>query len=291
MSIVKKLTKSGDICPPDFATSPIMEIITGSFAYGVSGNSSDADVIAVAIPPKNFIYTHLNGMVPGFGPAPESFEVYMKHGIDKGEKNYDINIYGIIKYMNLVVDNNPNMLETLFVPNRCVTHITDSGKILRERRKEFLTKNSFNKLLGYAYSQLKKLDTMVPTGKRLELVEKYGFDTKFAYHIIRLAEQARQILLEHDLDLERSKELLKNIREGYFTKDQIKTMFEEREKEIRQIFLNSTLRDKPDYTKLNTILMMVLENHYGNMHEAEQNYSEVFRLNQKIQKIKDILDA
>lgn len=50
--------------------------------------------------------------------------------------------------------------------------------------------------------------------KRINLIDKFGYDTKFAYNLVRLLNECEQILVEGDLDLERSKEMLKSIRKG-----------------------------------------------------------------------------
>jgi uncharacterized protein len=39
-------------------------------------------------------------------------------------------------------------------------------------------------------------------GKRREIIDKYGYDEKFAYHVVRLLNEAEQILTENDLDLQ-----------------------------------------------------------------------------------------
>ena len=78
---------------------------------------------------------------------------------------------------------------------------------------------------SYSYSQLRKMDNKRPIGKRAEIIVKYGADTKFQSHTVRLLNQAEQILSEGDLDLERSKEQLKDIRDGHWTPDRIREYF------------------------------------------------------------------
>jgi hypothetical protein len=53
----------------------------GSVAYGVSSDTSDVDVYGWAIPPKDDLFPHLRGEVPGFGEPRPRFEQYQEHHI------------------------------------------------------------------------------------------------------------------------------------------------------------------------------------------------------------------
>lgn len=141
------------------------ECIMGSQAYGVTQDSSDVDIYGWTLPPKHMLFPHLSGHVQGFGPNPETFNMYQKHHVDVGDKQYDFAVYSVAKYFSLVLENNPNMIDSLFVPVHCVTHITAAGSILRDARKSFLHKGSYHKFKGYAYSQMHKIRTKDLTQK------------------------------------------------------------------------------------------------------------------------------
>ena len=117
---------------------------------------------------------------------------------------YDLTIYGIVKFFNLAMENNPNVIDSLFTPVNCVLHSTRVGNLVRENRKLFLHKGAWPKFKGYAYSQLHKISIKQPQGKRAELVERHGYDTKFAYHVVRLLTEVEMILMEQDIDLQRN---------------------------------------------------------------------------------------
>lgn len=206
------------------------------------------------------------------------------------EREYDISIYSIVSYFQLCADNNPNMIDSLFVPDRCITSINNVGRVMRENRKQFLSKNSYQRLKGYAYSQLKKLKTKKPVGKRVELVETHGYDVKFAYHIVRLINQCEQILIEGDLDLERSKEQLKAIRQGSMTLPELEEWFKSKEKLLDQLHVDSELRYSPDYEFLKKVLLSCLEEHYGSLDNVVDN-SEVSKAISKLQQIQKIVNS
>jgi len=319
MSTVDKLTSRGLITPPPHLKTNIhYECMMGSIAYGCSNDASDCDIYGFSIPPKDIIFPHLNGHIIGFGRQPKKFEQYQQHHV-KDEtfgKEYDIVIYNIIKYFQLVMNNNPNMIDSLFVPRRCILHSTQVGEHLRFHRRLFLTKKSWHTFKGYAYSQLNKCknknvhhfikqcrsmdidhhisledfiemenkftlsecETFIslynrvyqsgkPT-KRMDAIAKHGYDVKFAYHIVRLLNEVEQILVEHDLDIQRNREQLKSIRRGDWTLEQLETYFEEKELELEKIYLSSTLRHSPDEEGIKKLLMECLEMHYGSLEKC-----------------------
>ncbi len=159
------------------------EVITGSTAYGVSQNDSDIDLIGFGIPPKEIIFPHLAGHIEGFNNPKNKFEQFQQHHIiDKSARagkgvEYDITIYSIVKFFRLCMENNPNMVDTLFVPRNCVVHATEVGNLVRENRMLFLHKGSWHKFKGYAYSQLhkmqnKKLKVILDLEEHLEITDE-----------------------------------------------------------------------------------------------------------------------
>ena len=261
---------------PTFVKSNVhYEVITGSYAYAVSGDTSDIDVLGFCIPPKSMIFPHLSGEILGFGKQNKRFENWQVHHIKDEEKNkqYDIDIFNIVKYFQLAMDNNPNVLDSLFVSQRCVLLCTAIGQMIRDNRKIFLHKGCYHRFRGYSYSQLHKCDTKNPDpgSKRYEDIQKHGFDSKFSYHVLRLLGECEQILTEGDLDLERDKDRLKAARRGEISLDQIKEIFHAKEKELEKIYHESNVIPyKPDEEKIKQLLIDCLEHHYGSLDKCIQ---------------------
>ena len=329
-STTDQLTSAGLIRPPKFLKNNIQyEVMTGSFAYGVPGNSSDIDIYGFCIPTKDIIFPHLRGEILGFGKPTERFEQYQQHHINDSEykKEYDINIYNIVKYFQLAMDMNPNMIDSLFVPIRCILHQTQVGEHVRSNRKLFLSKKCYYKFKGYAYSQLHKMKTkairefikfcdswnldpyidindgmeIIRNGsignpapaielfkslikqietngnrsKRIESVIKYGFDVKFAYHVVRLLDESRQLLEEGDLDIEKSKEHLKAIRRGEVKEEEVIEYFNRQEKSLQALYDKSKLRHSPDESAIKKLLLECLEMHYGSLDNAIKKESNL----------------
>ena len=267
-SRVQDLKKKNLISPPKWLPNSVQyETMMGSVAYGVSTDHSDVDVYGFCIPKKGIVFPHTEGRIKGFGYQGEKFDQYQQHHIADKEvgKEYDLSIYNIVKYFQLCMENNPNMIDSLYTPQFCVLHITRVGQMVRENRDLFLHKGSWFKFKGYAYSQLHKMKNKNPIGKRKETVEKYGYDVKFAYHTIRLLDEVEQILQDGTINLQRNREQLKAIRRGDVTERDIIKWAAEKELALEKLYNESKLQHNPDEEKLKQLLVDCLEQHYGTL--------------------------
>jgi predicted nucleotidyltransferase len=272
--IIQKLQKAGAITPPSWLADNVHYLtIMGSESYGCSSGASDIDLYGFCIPPRNVIFPHLSGEIFGFGKQQQRFEQFQQHHIQEpnnGVKEYDIAIYSIVKYFQLLMENNPNMIDSIFTPRRCVIHSTPVGELVRQNRKLFLHKGAMFKLRGYAFAQMSKIKNKQNSSnpRRAADIEAHNFDTKFAYHVVRLCLQCEQILATGDLNLERDREIYKSIRRGEWTLKQIEDWFENKEKSLETLYANSTLPHSPDEDRIKKLLLECLEHHYGSMADA-----------------------
>lgn len=292
-SITQHLQQNGLLksFPRFLETSVQYEVIMGSVAYGVSEDHSDMDIYGFAIPPRDMVFPHLQGHLHGFDPEFESFNQFQQHHIEdknalggKGRK-YDLTIYSIVKYFRLLADCNPNIIDSLFVPRRCVLYTTAIGEMIRERRKLFLHKGCWATFKGYAYTQMHKMKTKQPEGKRVHLIQEFGYDVKFAYHVVRLLNEVEQIMAEENLELDRNSDQLKAIRRGDWTQEQVENYFFEKEKHLEHLYVQSKLPVQPDMTAIKHLLLNCLEQHYGSLdaviHVADK-YAQAVKDIQKI---------
>ena len=270
-SYIKKLSEKKLITlPNNIKEGLIYECIIGSMAYGVSKDNSDIDLYAVTIPPKKEVFPHLDGYIDGFGAKPKKFEVFQKHRVIDGKQNFDITIYSIIKYFNLILDNNPNMIDSLFVPMSCITYSNQIGEILRANKELFLHKGCYKKFIGYAFSQFRKIKnkTGAINEKRRKTIERCGYDTKYAYHLIRLLLECEEILMHGTLTLDANIEILSSIRNWDWTLERVEEWFVQKELGLGNLYINSKLREVPEFDKIKEILMSCLEVYYGSINKA-----------------------
>jgi predicted nucleotidyltransferase len=268
--LIHTLEKAEAISPPKWLADNCCYLtIMGSVAYGVSSDTSDMDLYGFCLPPKDLAFPHLQGEIPGFGRQIQRFEQWQEHHVKSPDsaQEYDFAVYSIIKYFDLCMSNNPNMIDSLFTARRCVIHSSPIAEMVRERRREFLHKGAWHKFKGYAYAQMGKIRSKsnASNERRAESIARVGYDTKFAYHIVRLLDEVQQIMIEHDLDLERNREQLKSIRRGEWTLTQIEEYFQLKEKTLEQVYATSTLPHSPDEPKIKELLLNCLEQHYGNL--------------------------
>lgn len=288
--VVRRLAAKGLIKPPAFVEGAIQyETMMGSVAYGVSSDTSDIDVYGFCMPPKDYLFPHLAGYIKDFGKQPPTFHQFQQHHIKEIDRNkeYDLSIYSIVKYFSLCMDNNPNMIDSLFTPRECVLFISQLGEMVRDRRKIFLHKGSWHKFKGYAYAQLNKLNIKNPDpeSKRYEMVQKYGYDVKFAYHIVRLMNEAEQILMHGDIDLRQNNEQLKSIRRGEWKREDIEEFFIRKEKELESLYISSKVPKYPNETEIKQLLLDCMEQFYGDLSRAVLQPDQATDIVKKIQNL------
>ena len=268
MKLMNDMSSAKIIHPPSWLSQNMQyACVMGSLAYGVSGESSDMDVYGFTIPPKKTVFPHLAGEIAGFGNQKKRFDQWSEHHREWKGKEYDFAIYSIVRFFSLCMDNNPNMVDSLFVPANCIIHSTKIGNIVRENRRLFLHRGCWPKFKGYAYSQLHKISIKTPDhgSKRESEVLEHGYDTKFAYHCVRLLDEVEQILTLGDLDLQRSREHLKAIRRGEVKEAEIREFFSSKEKSLEKAYSDSDLPWGPREPEIRDLLMKCLETHYGEL--------------------------
>jgi uncharacterized protein len=123
----------------------LLAYVRGSHMYGTATDKSDVDITFVYQQPTVEILKSLSEQV-----AKPNYIPY----IDVSGTG-DIVGYEIQNYIELLVKNNPTILETLDIPEECVIFKDDSMKVF-ESQEKWVTKLTENSILGYAKSQIKK---------------------------------------------------------------------------------------------------------------------------------------
>jgi predicted nucleotidyltransferase len=289
---IREFGEMGLIHPPKFIYDNLCYLVySGSVAYGVSSDTSDMDCYGICIPNKDMIFPHLRGEILGFGTQTQRFETWQQHHVfvedelaGKG-RNYDFSVYSIIKFFQLAMENNPNILSLLFVPHTCVLYSNSIGNLIRDNKKIFVHKGCFHKFKGYAYSRLHQISGKIESEnpKRQSDIDTYGFDTKFAYHVVRLLLECEQLLTTGDMDLQLHSEQLKAIRRGAWTKQDIFDFFHEKEKSLEKIYTESDILPySPNELEIKALLVKCLQRHFGNLDNAYVDLDKGLSVLQKI---------
>src|SRR5205085_1468291 len=101
----------------------------------------------------------------------------------------DLVIYSMHKFLRLALKGNPQIMEMFFIKK--YVYVNALGTHLQELAPYVVSKQAGKAYLGYMQAQRQRLNGE-RGGKdvnRPELVEKYGFDTKYAMHVVRLGLQ------------------------------------------------------------------------------------------------------
>lgn len=264
-SALKRLVNKGLATPPDWLlTNMHLEVVHGSRAYNLHTEESDYDIYGVVIPPKRYLFPHLESYIVGWDRNIPKFDQYEQKSIVEpdSKKEFSFNIYNIVKFFRLAADNNPNILQTLFVNSTCIKHCTVVGHNILEHRKDFLSKKAWEKFRGYASTQVHKCTHEEPTGKRKALCQKYGFDIKFASMALKLLSDCEYLFKYNDLDLMYNSDEGRAIRRGEWTLDRFLKEFEQRKLATEYLYAKSDLPNEPDEEKIKDLLIKSIDSHY-----------------------------
>ena len=117
----------------------IFKCIAGSNLYGTNTPQSDIDERGVFIPDYRYFLGFMNRI--------EQFE----------DKNNDITFFELRKFLHLACENNPNIVELLFVPSTKMYVCTPEWEEILDHRKYFVSKKSKFTFTGYAHSQFNRI--------------------------------------------------------------------------------------------------------------------------------------
>lgn len=229
----------------------------GSIAHGTYKSNKDPnsiddkDAMGICIPPVDYYYG-LN-----------------THGIHKGTKEikreeWDIVVYEYRKAIRLLEKGNPNLLSILWLEPQYYIGITEAGQILLDNRELFIGKHVYHSFVGYANGQLHRMTHMACKGymgeKRKKLVEKYGYDTKNASHLIRLLRMGIEFLSDGELHvLRKDAQLLLEIKAGEWSLEKIQREAERLFALSEIAFIQSKLPNKPDHEKISQLCVKIAE--------------------------------
>lgn len=117
----------------------------GSYSYGTNTEDSDIDVRGVTLEREKEIL------------GLSTFEQFE-------DKATDTTIYGFRKFVNLLLNSNPNVIEILGTKDEHIFHISEQGKMLRDNVDLFLSKKAMYSFGGYASQQLRRLENALVRG-------------------------------------------------------------------------------------------------------------------------------
>lgn len=225
----------------------IMAYIGGSQAHGAKvNNTDDTDWYGVFCEPAEKIIgiDSFEHFVTTTGGGPGG----------NGPADVDTCLYSLRKWANLAAKGNPSSLHFLFAP---MVYSTNWWVTIQQHSDLFLSKGHVRPFLGFADDQMKRLfgEKGQKNIHRAHLEEQFGYDTKYAMHVIRLFGEAKELMETGKITLPRpNKDLLIDIRLGKYKLWEIRTMGRELEAEALKAQDSSPLPDKIDRTAISKLI-------------------------------------
>lgn len=225
----------------------ILEVRTGSHCHGTNMPESDEDIRGVAIP----------GLAWFFG---------LKSYQQDEDREKDVVVYNFKKFMRLAMKGNLSVLNFLFTAKKDRLYVTEWGQRLIDIREEFLSMKVIDCIFGYTSSQLHRMNRgSGRSGNRSSLIEKYGYDTKFAYHAVMLTNIGIQLLKSGTyctLRPDDEQKLLKKIRVAGVSYEEAMNMVKHNLEVMHALEGYARLPKEPDLERVSKKMVDILESFF-----------------------------
>jgi hypothetical protein len=245
----------------------ILETVVGSTVHGTSvpDGPKDLDLMAVIIEDQEVFC--------GFKPKDVWTRRSKPDGVRSEAGDTDWVGYGLRKYLNLVLKGNPTSLLALFVPMTHVQEVSPEGIALRLLAPLVASKAAYMPFRGYMRQQHERLLGLrgQKNVTRPELVEAYGYDTKYAGHIIRLGCQGSEFLSTGVITLpmpENERALVVRVRTGGFTLAEVSALISNAESDLDDAYMHSPLPAKPDVRSIEGWMLQTYLNYWSSQHRS-----------------------
>jgi uncharacterized protein len=228
----------------------------GSIAHGMFVPNTDPlsiddkDVQGICIPPMEYYYG-----LKQFGSAGT---MEIMRGV------WDIVLFELTKAVKMLAQGNPNILGILWLRPEDYIKVTPAGRLLIDNRQLFVGKHVYNSFVGYAHGQLHKMTALACNGymgqKRKSLVEKFGYDTNNAAHLIRILRMGIEFLATGELVVKRpdATELL-GIKRGEWSLERVHREAERLFVAAQEALIASVLPCQPDREAISRLCVEMAE--------------------------------
>lgn len=234
----------------------VLRGVVGSTVHGTAvDGQDDRDEMGVFVePPENVCgLTSLDHYI--YRDQPD--------GVRSQPGDLDLTMYSLRKFCRLAAAGNPSILMLMWLPEYLTKKAI--GSALIGIRQAFISKTAGKKYLGYLKGQKASL-----TGERAqkvnrpELIEKYGYDTKFAMHALRLAMQGIELLTYRKLTLpvtEPNLSVLRAVRTGEYSYEKTLSLIEANEDQLKEVVEECTWEADTDL--INKFMVDAHRLHWG----------------------------
>lgn len=168
----------------------------------------------------------------------------------------DLTVFSLRKWVRLTLQGNPTSLLLLFLPQKSIVVKTAIGSTLMELAPAFASRQAIARFLGYLQAQRQRLlgERGQKNVNRKELVDKFGFDCKYASHMLRLGYQGVEYAETGRLELplgEPVRQRIRDVRAGLVPLNDILTECGQVEQQLKDLRDTSPLPEFPETDRVN----------------------------------------
>lgn len=219
----------------------------GSGLHGVTTGDDDRDEMGVCIEPPEYVI--------GNGRFEQYIYRTQAEHVRSGPGDLDLVIYSLRKWARLAAQGNPTILLLMYIPPQELVEINHVGRDIQAHPERFLSREVAARFGGYLVSQKERmLGHRSQRTNRPELVGVYGFDTKFAYHMVRLGIQGVELLTRGQITLpmpEHERTWLRELRRGEHTKAEALGRADDLLAQLNTLADTADLPERPDRQAIN----------------------------------------
>jgi predicted nucleotidyltransferase len=245
--------------PDDIKDKEIIRVLVGSTLYGTGlEGREDTDLMGVCVPPWRSIY--------GLGSFDQFMWRTQPEGARSGPGDIDYTCFGLQKYMRLACKGNPTILLLLFVPEAYCEVLTPLGRFLQEQKKLIISKDAGMRYLRYSQRQRRNLEEkMYGKSNRPELIEEFGYDTKYAMHALRLLYHGIEVMTNGEIELPigKHRDLLRAIRYGEVQYKDVLVLIAETEVALIKAIDETKLQEHPEISTIENFMRWCYEETYN----------------------------
>lgn len=246
----------------------ILRVPAGSTLFGLNvPGTDDTDEVGVCIEDIECLV--------GFS----EFEQYIyrtaaeregKHDAPSQAGDLDLTIYSLRKFLRLAMHGNPQLVQCLFVPASMCVLQDARGAGLQALAPLIVSRHAGARYLGYLEAQRQRLlgERGQKKVNRPDLELKFGFDTKYAMHILRLGFQGVELMSTGRLTLpmeEKNRAFAYATRLGEVPLQDVLTKAGELERDIKDLMHDGPLPEEPARERVEAwMVSMYIENWKAN---------------------------
>lgn len=227
----------------------ILRVPAGSNLHGLSvPGTDDDDVVGVCVEDIDAVLGHPPFEQYIYRTATERTGTY--HAPSQ-PGDLDLTIFSLRKFVHLALDGNPQVIQTLFVPASLCLHRDARGAQLQDLAPSIVSKRAGVRYLSYLQSQRQRLLGLRGQKgvNRPSLVAKFGFDTKYAMHILRLGFQGVELLSTGRLTLpmpKHERDYVYAVRSGGVSFQDVVQMAGRLEQHVKDLLEEDLIQAEPD---------------------------------------------